>query len=101
MCSAQARVAAYGTGADPDEDGAQLAKFLNTRASAVGSAEQRQAFLDVRAMRLTLSMDRTAIDEFCSTMLDKFSRCTAAARVELGTLVDMLLEKMPPECLAS
>ena len=78
----------------PDENGAHLLRFLNTRASATGSAEQRQAFLEVRAMRLTIGMSRTAIDELCTSMLGKFSRCSAAARVELGTLIDMLLEKM-------
>ena len=84
-----------------DENGVELMAFLDQRASFASPAERREAYAEMKGMKMDISMSRTDVDKFATKLADLHSRCAPAQQTEAGTLSDLLITKLPEVCTSA
>ena len=79
----------------PDKCGDELKAYLDARAEFVDEADQRQALITLKALRMTSSMTREQVETFGMTLKNLYERCGKVDKGELGSIITILASKMP------
>ena len=84
----------------PDKCGDELKAYLDSRAEFVSEADQREALIALKALRMTSSMTREQVEAFGITLRDLYDRCGHTDKGEMGSLIVTLAGKMPSDLKA-